>query len=332
MNSVKKPILAICDSEAAYVYRLLEYMNKKSGLPFEVRAFTDTKKLKEFGSEKNIALLLVDEHVLEDWMRGLGSKVVVLSEGLMFAEGSEFSSVYKYQSSEDIMREVLYCYGEAFDAQETAPGVKCQTELIAVYSPLRRIGRTTFALTLGQVLGERKRALYLNLEEYAGFARLSGVEPANDLADLMYFVREKSGNLPAKLSSMVKRIGALEYIPPAAFPVDLRSVELEDWEYLLQALKEQGLYEAVILDFGDQIQGLFELLDLCDTIYAPERSDAASKAKWQQYDYMLGMTGREQLLKKITRLELPRQKPYRFEELCKSPLADYVRRLLGETR
>ena len=40
--------------------------------------------------------------------------------------------------------------------------------LIGVYSPVHRIGKTGFALKLGEQLGEEQPVLYLNLEEYAG--------------------------------------------------------------------------------------------------------------------------------------------------------------------
>ena len=38
-----------------------------------------------------------------------------------------------------------------------------------VYSPVKRCGKTCFALTLGQILAKRQSVLYLNLEECAGF-------------------------------------------------------------------------------------------------------------------------------------------------------------------
>ena len=41
---------------------------------------------------------------------------------------------------------------------------------IAVYSPVGRTGKTGFALALGKEIAKKRRTLYLNLEEYSGFA------------------------------------------------------------------------------------------------------------------------------------------------------------------
>lgn len=331
MSKAVKQILAICDPEAAYVYRLLEYMNKKE-LPFEVRAFTDPEKLKSFGGREKAALLLVDERVLEDWMREVTAKVIVLSEGNVFAEWQEFPSIYKYQSSEAIVREAVCYYGEVAGAEAVLPAQRYRTELIGIYSPVRRTGRTTFALTLGQVLSETKKVLYLNMEEYAGFSQLTGGETMTDLSDIMYFVREGSGRIFKKLEQTVRRIGDLYYIPPAVYPIDLRAVTGEEWTYLLQVIEEQGTYETLILDLGDHIQGIAELLGMCSRIYSPQHADTVSRAKWMQYEYMLGMTGQEQVLDRTKRLDLPRQKYCPFEELKNSPMADYVKTLLGKER
>lgn len=329
---MRKQILAVCDLEAGYVYRLLEFLNRQEELPFEVRAFTDPEKLKSFGQEQKITLLLVDEHALEEWMKELDSKVMVLSEGSVFAEWQEFPSIYKYQSTEDIVQEVMCYYGDVVQTEPAMPGLKRGTELIGIYSPLRRTGRTTFAVTLGQVLAERKKVLYLNLEEYAGFAQRLGKEMNTDLSDLMYFVRKGSGQIYLKLSQMVQNLGGLDYIPPASFPVDLKSVTFDEWEYLLQVIEEQSGYETVILDLGDHIQGVFDLLGLCEKIYSTVLKDTVSKAKWMQYEYMLGMTGQEAILKKTRKLMLPKQTPLPLEELGTGGLAAYVKKILEEEK
>lgn len=329
---MKKKIMAVCDPEAAYVYRLLEFLNRQEELPFEVRAFTDAGKLKSFLGEQSIAVLLADEHILEDWMKEKDIKVIILSEGSFFAEWQEYPSVYKYQSSEDILREVMCYYGDVVQTEPALPGVKQGTELIGIYSPVRRTGRTTFAVTLGQVLAENRRVLYLNMEEYSGFAQLLGREVKADLADLMYFVRKGNGQINHRLNQMACELGALDYIPPAAFPADLKSVTYDEWEYLLQVIEEQSLYETVILDMGDHIQKVFDLLGLCKRIYSPVLKDTVSKAKWMQYEYMLGMSNKESLLKRTRKLMLPRQKPHSLDELGASPLAGYVRTLLEEEK
>ncbi len=84
-----------------------------------------------------------------------------------------YPSVYKYQATSDVVREVLACYGEEKSYLPAAfPVMKKTTEILGVYSPLSRCLKTSFALTLGQILAKKKAVLYLNLEPFAGFEEL----------------------------------------------------------------------------------------------------------------------------------------------------------------
>ena len=52
--------------------------------------------------------------------------------------------------------------------------LKKTTEIIGIFSPLGRCLKTSFALTLGQILAKERAVLYLNMEEYSGFEELMG--------------------------------------------------------------------------------------------------------------------------------------------------------------
>lgn len=78
--------------------------------------------------------------------------------------------------------------------------------------------KTSFALTLGQILAKEKAVLYLNLEEYAGFEELMGKGFSQNLSDLLYFVRQENGNLIYKMNGMIQTVNNLDYIPPVRTP------------------------------------------------------------------------------------------------------------------
>ena len=67
--------------------------------------------------------------------------------------------------------------------------LKKTTEILGVFSPLGRCLKTSFALTLGQILAKDKAVLYLNMEEYSGFEELLGKGFAHNLSDLLYYVQ-----------------------------------------------------------------------------------------------------------------------------------------------
>ena len=53
-------------------------------------------------------------------------------------------------------------------------------EVIGVYSPIGRSGKTTFAITLGQVLAKEKETLYINMEEFSALSKIFNKEYSGD--------------------------------------------------------------------------------------------------------------------------------------------------------
>ena len=166
---VSKAVFAICDSESMYIYNLMEYVHSRKGEEFEVQAFTGVESLCACAKEKTIEILLISGKLLCEQVRELQiRKVMVLSEGEQICELSEYSAVYKYQPADSLIAEVMDSYARVKEAPAAAL-FKPEVEVTGIYSPVKRTGKTSFALTLGQLLASTKAVLYLNLEEYAGF-------------------------------------------------------------------------------------------------------------------------------------------------------------------
>ena len=204
---MKKRIFAVCDLEAAYAYNLMEYIYEKESGTFEVQAFTSVRNLAAFAGEQEIELLLISSSAMCDEVRKLPVKrIIILSEGEMLKELSEYPFVYKYQASDSLVSEVMNYYAEAPSA-EPVPLLKKQVELIGIYSPVKRTLRTSFALTLGQLLAKERHVLYINLESYAGFSSLfgKGVQSGYYGSDLFYQGRKQ----PADLSAGIDRSESL---------------------------------------------------------------------------------------------------------------------------
>ncbi len=330
---MKRHILAVCDLEKAYVYRLMEYLNQKKNIPFELQVFTDPEQLLKFAGEHFIEILLISDRAVSGPIRGLSlGQMIILNEGMCSPELKEYPSIYKYQSSDVVLREIMTCYGEEV---ETAPGAlvyKSSMELLAVYSPLGRVQKTSFALTLGQLLAKEKPTLYLNLEEYSGFEGLFSVNYEKTLGDLLYFVRQSKPNLISKLHGMVQTVNHLDYLPPVLSPQDIRDTAYDQWKELLDALEQQSIYEAVILDMGGSVDGWLRILERCDRIYMPVRTDWVSRSKIQQFENLLRLRDCESLLEKIQSLQPPaamlEEKENYAEQLLWSEMGDFVRGFL----
>lgn len=333
---MKKHILAICDLEALYACNFMQYMSCKKAVPFEVQAFTSTEKLIETAQKERIEVLLISDRAVDDRIRELPvGQIIILSEGVHDPKLDQYPSIYKYQSSDAVIREVMACYGETVSEPMAVTALKKPVEILGVYSPLGRVLKTSFALTLGQVLAKNRAVLYLNLEEYSGFEQLFQRNFDSNLSDLLYYLKQRQKNLTHRIGQIVESVNNLDYIPPAVSPMDIRSAEYRDWDFLLDELELYSSYEVVILDLGDGVDELFRILDRCNRIYMPVLSDSLSQAKIQQFENLLRLWDAVPVLEKIQKVKPPYHKSFGsrsdyVEQLVWSQLGDYVRKVLRE--
>lgn len=336
---MKKNIFAVCDLEVDYALNFMDYLNHKKNIPFEIQAFTNVESLIAYGKMNHIELLLISQKAMCRQVQDLEiGKIVILSEGVHPPDLDRYPSVYKYQASSDVVREVMACYGaEKAVAPAVFPVLKKTTEIYAVYSPLGRCLKTSFALTLGQILAKERAVLYLNLEEYSGFEEMLGKGFAQNLSDLLYFVRQENGNLIYKMNSMVQTINNLDFIPPVRTPEDIRGTAWEDWEKLIQEIVLHSNYEFVILDIGGAVDGTFQVLDMCRRIYMPVLSDPVSISKIAQFENLIRIWDYPQILTRTVKVRPPfhggNVAPENYiEGLLWSELGDYVREILRKEK
>ncbi|MBD5544122.1 MAG: hypothetical protein HDR01_07780 [Lachnospiraceae bacterium] len=327
-------LLAICDYEKKYVYKLAEYLSGKKQFPFRVMAFDNPEKLAAFSKENPIEILLIGESMKDDAPVSLktGQILYLCEENKEEKESCPY--VYKYQSGTAIMKKIIALYAEGEDQKiiAAAGSKKRNIEIIGVYSPIGRCLQTSFSLILGQILAKKKRCLYLNFEAYSGFSMLLEKEFNHDFMDLMYFLKEGSGKFVYKLASMVDSIGSLDFIPPAVSFLDILEMEGEKWKLLLEELERSTDYEVVILDLSDHVRGLFEILERCSKIYTITKSDGMALAKIDQYEKLLTYMKKDGLLKKTINCNIPvfKQVPHKMIYLSHSQLTEYVKNLLKE--
>lgn len=297
-------IFAICDLDSHYVKNLIQYINSRQNIPLKLQAFTSPELLKEFARQNSIELLLVSAEALDEEIAGLAiSKIVVLTEdGAVDLKG--FPAVNRYQASGSLVQEVMQYYGTGNLAVAYAAAKLASTRLIGVYSPIKRCGKTSFAMALGEAYARNRKVLYVNLEDFSGFRGLFQREYRMDISDLLYFYREEKQGMLNRIEEVAQRLHSMYYLPPAMCPADLRSVRPEEWrEWFLLLL--QSSYEIIIIEPGDCINGMEEIFSLCNKIYMPVREDKISQAKLEEYSNYLILAGWECLTSRIQRQLMP---------------------------
>lgn len=330
---MKKQKFAILDMEDTYAQNLMEYLAERQSIPFDTLVFDSVESLGLYTQRSGVDLLLVSAKMMcEDIRRMNIRRIIILSEGEIQQEYEAYPMVYKYQSSESLVAEVMGYY-----ARQAAPAPcflgKKKMNIAGVYSPVGRCGKTCFALALGQVMAGERPVLYLNLEDYSGFDLLLEKEASSDISDVMYFLRQDNGNAALRINAAIQKLGRMDYIPPARSPEDIREIRIEEWLRLLEELAAYSRYETVILDIGQHIREAPSLLAQCGVIYMPVCMDAVSQAKVAQYERLLRDMEYGELIGRTRKLVLPYTAPRPGgdcfpEQLAGGEMGSFVRDLL----
>lgn len=325
-------VIAVYDVDPLYAARFAEVVNQREKIPFEVMAFRSMEKLKNYVKDNKVEMLLVSSMVGKEEIEELGIKQIVsLADGETAEADMEYPSIYKYQSSDNIIREVLARYCEV-DETAVPLTLLSKTNIIGVYSPVGRCLKTSFALTMGQLLAQEGHVLYITLEEYSGLSALSHTDYREDLSDLMYYYNQGNYNI-LRLNSVIHSMGELDYIPPARYPEDLSQMSAGQMAGLIQRIAMESTYETVILDIGNYGRQVFPLLHICSHIYMPVKEDSVSLAKIEEFYNHMDTSGHGEIKERIRKLKLPyhssfgRRENY-LEQLLWGELGDYVRQLL----
>lgn len=332
---MKSTKLWIADSEVPYMEAFQEYVNLKKSHLFQVRMCTEKEQLVKALSGEEIEILLISAEwyeVCQDFIRS--ENVICLSEGSLPKELSTHPAVYKYQSAENILREIMYYYSEQETEEEYVTRIHRDNRVIGVYSPAGGIDKNKFALTLGQILAENQNVLYLNLEECSGFAEILGGNHWN-LSDLIYYLRQNKKPFLYRLNSMVQKLDRMDYISPCESYTDFSQIAAEEWQRLLYLIRTQSAYDSVILDFGNVTGHEITLLRQCDGIYVPVRQDIISQGRISQWERYIQILDGVDVLEKLQKLELPIciTEPGSEDELfmlSQQELGRYIRGLLKE--
>ncbi len=327
-----KKILAVYDSDEQYGKRLSEYLNRKESIPFTMVFFTNEEALVQYAAQHVIDMLLLQEAAMTKAIQELAiPRVAYLTEAQGHISGSREHFVYKFQSSDHVIRELMSCY-ETMDMQvmQAIASLK-PVNIVGVYSPIARCLKTSFALTLGQVLSKNQLVLYINLEEFSGLDILLGKTFIRDLADAVYFFSQ--GNMKQHLGEVVENWHNMDYIPPVSYPEDLADVNAKTLTDMIKEIAAVCHYDVILLDFGSSMRFVADLFPHCQKIYMPVLEDPMSLGKIEAFESWMGLKNQTEILMKINRLKLPFHRGFGngemyLEQLLWGELGDYVRTLV----
>lgn len=291
-----RKILAICDQEQDYTSRMVEYLSERQNLPFQVEAFTSVESFAEYEARHPVEILLISERSYSEKVESMKiGKVIVLSEEERenFAAGQVKNypdgtqTIYKYQPTAEVVRETMDCYRvvpRAVSDPETAGKIR----RFGVFSPCQAPDTSCFSLILARELAMRGRVLYVNMKPFSGISRLTGnmeneAEDKGSLDDLLYCCRQNTGGIQQMLLEVTEKFKGVDYLPQAISPTDLAMVTGEEWERLFQAIEESGRWDLLVLEPGEGIQDLEEMLDFCQYVFLPVSKSPLADARTREF-------------------------------------------------
>ena len=326
---MRRKIMVLFDPETEYAVRFMEYISRKGSIPLEIHVFTDFDRVKAYIMGGRAEILLVSERVMNDEISGWPvERIIILSEKAVREPGERYPHIYKYQSSNDVVREVMACCGsDAVQEKERTADeiVKPDLRILGVYSPALSVLASSFALALGQVIARSSPVLYMNFESFSGLSGLFHENFEENISDILYSMRQGEKDIAAKITSAVRRVGELDFIPPCLSGQELIGSGCKEWEKLFEILRQETGYEYLVLDLGDGLGHLHDFLESCDRICMPAAESIPEKVRMDAFESWIDQCGIPQIRDRIRRLrlsseDLPKDRDRYAEQLVWSGL------------
>ncbi|MCQ2508063.1 MAG: hypothetical protein MJ097_04670 [Dorea sp.] len=296
---MQKKLFLVCDSDEKFSNAFASYLAKKKELSFVVRACSSPEQIKEQSGDEKIGILLLGHNFPKGKRKLLHADwVFILTEDGKTESDENGIPVYKYQSAEVILSEIIRHVGEHAGKQALfSSGRRSKPfRMIGMFSPVHRTGQTTYAMKLGQELAVSESVLYLSLELYGG-KNLS--QEGSTIEDLLYYSRQENQNLGILLTTMVSQKGQMDYILPARVSENIRQVQTEEWQELFARISKESVYDVLIVDIDPGLREPYEILRLCKEIHVLSSEDDRSKSKISQFEEELRILGLEDIQKKV---------------------------------
>lgn len=303
----KKIRMALYDSDG-YMLSLVNYLCKKKQEIVETRLFTNLHMLQEYLKSGQADVLLAQEEEA-GCMNGFQSyvpKIIVFTEGNMVREQQEYFPVFRYQSAEEVVREILEIVAEderiAYAGAFTNHG---HGEIICGYSPFGGAGVSTFLSKYATELAEKYRTLFISLEEFHGLANLPPVkknqtlEEYRGMSEVIFYLQQRKDKLALKLDSLVYEWEQVDYLLAVENYRDLHQMTREDMACFLKILSEETSYEKFIFDVGYLGEACQYLLEECNRIYMPSPKTIVQEKKQRAWEQAWERQGKGEILEEI---------------------------------
>ncbi len=301
---MSKKTIGICDPYREYAERFAYFVWHRLGEAYDALAFSKPEKLKAILDIQKMDILIISEDFFEQYLSDFGSlpederrTTVILAEE-KGGKDREFPTLYKYSSSEQILRDAKAIHD--INEKILAIGSEEVPRRIAVYSPVKRCGKTTFARALAQAFGQIGGVLTFSLDEIC--VDEEGADTTS-VSELLY--EYLINGSCARIFDGMDAEEPVWRLKGANHPEDLRETASDTWARLLEDITVTARRRFIVADLGDAIPGIDRLIKSFDRIYIPSAADAISEKKLQAWEQRINELYPAPLLDRIRRVRVP---------------------------
>lgn len=279
--------LAICLEDEVYKERLVRCLMRHYKEQYEFHVYPVFSELMEAKES------VFDGYILEKAAQGeteLPEKI--LAKALCLEEEDKYKEVYKLMEEVEAL---LSNQGVSFAAAQ-----KGKPMVIGVFSMELPTLQLPFAAMLSDILGEKKKTFFLDLQEYSGFLS----EGELGMEDMLAMA--KTGNYTkGKERLAIGHDENWDYIYPMKNARCLLEAADENISNLVERLETEWGYEAIVINLGALVSSEKKVWSVCDKSYLLCSGKNTKTWREIQFTEEFERRGEDDVLHRIQRMEIP---------------------------
>lgn len=292
--------LAIYDSDIDFANHFMDYIKRKYRFITQVLVFTNEASLESYIEHNSLQVLIAGEEVPEAMVESEKIKnICFLSEEKNSMTSHSGLNMYKYQSAEHIMTEIVSRFQLKSSIQEFINEGKNNVRIITVFALGNETVQMLYSLFLAKQIANTKKTLHINLDVLQTLPQFMEQSNQNGLSELIYYLKQNNSNLSEKINTFIIKDKNYHYMQGASFGPDLYELSPEDMVHWINELKSIGQYEIIIFNVSSFFITTLELFRRSSQLLVLTGTSMWERKKYDNFIKQLKLAGYEDIIPNI---------------------------------
>lgn len=295
-------ICVIYDSDENYAKRLMKIINDDVCLPYNAQVFTKKEELKQYLSNGQADMLMINEEAYEYGSILSNERTVVLCEDedeanqINDANMESVVGVCKYQPSYQILQSVMH-----YEKKERTDSFR--VKIVGVYG-VNNTDRTLLSLGIARFLSNKRQTLLITLEEFSPINSILKCNNGDTLSDAFYTYKQNHMQFHKNMENVVLHIDRLDYIPGVICADDISEMDTDVVRDMIGSMGRELGYYYVVVDIGSGVRKSWDFLGCCDAVYMPEGNNFMEKLRTKSLEQYFLQRGMENIYDSIEKISV----------------------------